>query len=597
MDGLFAPAAAPSRPVPPRAVVSIEHPCLVRNIDNGLKSLGGGVALEKFLHLHDVHKTIGASLRPDDAMAKPVMSTFVRTQNLLVKLSLPKRTGRKRKRGSDDPWTADPLLADATSHTDPSILLRSLRDNPDGYGVELVGHARETHRFRSLPDFQYATSASPLAHMLRENLLPFEYSKLKHFNLDDRRENGIGGDVGPSPQFTNVDVPFNYVYRQNPAVKYAKDAEGQAMLYNPTAIRKFIMHQVSIDAESVLNESPVPLPPEETLDPHIQSTIQKIRALMEERPIMTKRYLMNHMVGTTDDVIKSSYAYVGFSFRSGPWRDTLVKFGCDPRTDPKYRVFQTVMFKIILPSEKESSNDPNKWMDARNVWRRQAKTRTYDKLTYLFDGKEIIPDGKIWQVCDITDPQLKRLIDTDNLRKECNIKSDGWFQNGTWAKVKVLMRDKIGIIMKGGTPNDDEYKRVMEFPDIITKDNIDETTIGRDLRVSKKESRMLTDIRNMAKLKYNRPLKTGQEDIETADSPEASQSAMNNTPGETETQEPLDHRLSDAGLEQGDSYAQVASPASEDLEDGASEDEADGVDALMGGTEEEGAFDEGEDVA
>jgi general transcription factor 3C polypeptide 5 (transcription factor C subunit 1) len=34
-------AVAPTYPVPPERVVSIEHPCIVRTFDNGLKSLGG----------------------------------------------------------------------------------------------------------------------------------------------------------------------------------------------------------------------------------------------------------------------------------------------------------------------------------------------------------------------------------------------------------------------------------------------------------------------------------------------------------------------------------------------------------------------------
>jgi general transcription factor 3C polypeptide 5 (transcription factor C subunit 1) len=56
------------------------------------------------LGLKDFTKTIGVSLRPDDALAKPVMSNTVKTNNLLLKVTVPKRTGRKRKRGSDGPF-------------------------------------------------------------------------------------------------------------------------------------------------------------------------------------------------------------------------------------------------------------------------------------------------------------------------------------------------------------------------------------------------------------------------------------------------------------------------------------------------------------
>lgn len=61
VDRLYDPPAAPLRHqpqsqadssspallVPPDAVVSIEHPCIVKNVDNGIKSLGGRAVLDK----------------------------------------------------------------------------------------------------------------------------------------------------------------------------------------------------------------------------------------------------------------------------------------------------------------------------------------------------------------------------------------------------------------------------------------------------------------------------------------------------------------------------------------------------------------------
>ncbi|KAK8154117.1 RNA polymerase III transcription factor IIIC subunit-domain-containing protein [Phyllosticta citribraziliensis] len=499
-----ADAPAPALAVPRDHVVSLEHPCIVKNIDNGLQSLGGPVVVDKFLQTRNRQKTIGASLRPGDVMAKPVMSNFVKTRNLLIKVTVPKRTGRKRKRGSDDPWIDDPRPHDA-AHTDPLLLLQSLRDHPDNYSVQAVGVNHETHRFRTLPDFQYATSQLSLAQSLRHSILPFQYSKLKHFKLDDGRDNHQPGqDVGPSPQFTGVDVPYNYSYRQNPAVKLIQDDKGREITYNPTAGRKFILHTISIDAKKVPHESPVPLPREESLEPHIRETIANIRALLEERPIMTKRYLHNNIQAPTDDSIRSSYGYVGYSFNSGPWRDTLIRFGVDPRTDPKYRMYQTVMFKIPVSQGKESNEDPNKWMDSRTVFRREGRQKGSKKLTHMFDGKKLVPDGKVWQVCDVTDRQLRRILDTNKLRKTCNIKSDGWFLNGTWAKIKVLMREKIGVIIKGNVPRDEDYTRIELFPDAITAENIADIAVGRRKVISEYETKLAGDIRNLAKARVSK---------------------------------------------------------------------------------------------
>ncbi|KAK7555190.1 RNA polymerase III transcription factor IIIC subunit-domain-containing protein [Phyllosticta citricarpa] len=583
-----ADASAPALAVPRDHVVSLEHPCIVKNIDNGLKSLGGSVVVDKFLQTRNRQKTIGASLRPGDVMAKPVMSNFVKTRNILIKVTVPKRTGRKRKRGSDDPWIDDPRPHDA-AHTDPLLLLQSLRDNPDNYSVQAVGINHETHRFRSLPDFQYATSQLPLAQTLRDTILPYQYSKLKHFKLDNHRDNDQPDQgVGPSPQFTGIDVPYNYSYRQNPAVKHIQDDKGREITYNPTAGRKFILHTISIDAKKVPHESPVPLPPEETLEPHVRETIANIRALLEQRPIMTKRYLHNNIQAPTDDSIRSSYGYVGYSFNSGPWRDTLIRFGVDPRTDPKYRVYQTVMFKIPITQGKESSEDPNKWMDSRVVYRREGRQKGSKKLTHMFDGKKLVPDGKVWQVCDITDPQLRRILDTNKLRKTCNIKSDGWFLNGTWAKIKVLMREKIGVIIKGNLPRDEDYTRIELFPDAITAENLAEISVGRRRATSEYETKLAGDIRNLAKAKVSKlepddiaalPQADGADDDEDTQDDVIPREESGADSQKKSTGEPTAGRAK-AAADGSDEDASDASGASAD-DDGDSDAEDD-VDDLMG---------------
>lgn len=38
---------APWLPIPSRAVSAIEHPCIVKNVDKGITSLGGSVKLSK----------------------------------------------------------------------------------------------------------------------------------------------------------------------------------------------------------------------------------------------------------------------------------------------------------------------------------------------------------------------------------------------------------------------------------------------------------------------------------------------------------------------------------------------------------------------
>ena len=100
-------------------------------------------------------------------MCVPILSHNSQTNNLLLKITVPKRTGRKRKRGSQDPYTDSlveyPTIPEVGKHSarqdnlrsqarrdNPAELLRTLKDNADRYSVEVVGEIGQTHRFRGI---------------------------------------------------------------------------------------------------------------------------------------------------------------------------------------------------------------------------------------------------------------------------------------------------------------------------------------------------------------------------------------------------------------------------------------------------------------
>jgi general transcription factor 3C polypeptide 5 (transcription factor C subunit 1) len=124
----------------------------------------------------ELPKVVTASLRPDDPLAKRILGTPVTTNNLLLKVTVPKRTGRKRKRGSSGPFVADetedPGLSKQNHHVPASSVFRRLQDNVGKYTVAVAGLIDEMHRFRTLPDLQYAASTNKTMIDIRDNLLP-----------------------------------------------------------------------------------------------------------------------------------------------------------------------------------------------------------------------------------------------------------------------------------------------------------------------------------------------------------------------------------------------------------------------------------------
>ncbi|KAL9123840.1 MAG: hypothetical protein Q9217_006770 [Psora testacea] len=191
---------------------------------------------------------------------------------------------------------------------------------------------------------------------------------------------------------------------------------------------------------------------------------------MEDRPIFTRRSLPNCIPGdewqsVSPNVTRYLYQYLGYFFASGPWRDAVVKFGVDPRTDPKYRIYQTMMF--VVDSEPKDSRAKY----SRPKTRKEKTEQELRKESHLFDGVNVSGDGKVWQVCDVTDPLIRDLLATENLREKCHLEGDGWYQNGTWAKVKTIMKWKITAILTGTEVlSDYNYARVArDMPDIIER--------------------------------------------------------------------------------------------------------------------------------
>lgn len=96
------------------------------------------------------------------------MSHYASSHNVLFKITVPKRTGRKRKRGSNEPWQSEvdaptqptgpgPENLRSESRLDePKILRRKLQDNVDQYHAEAVGVIKHTHRYRGMADFNYS---------------------------------------------------------------------------------------------------------------------------------------------------------------------------------------------------------------------------------------------------------------------------------------------------------------------------------------------------------------------------------------------------------------------------------------------------------
>ncbi|KAK5656286.1 hypothetical protein OQA88_4666 [Cercophora sp. LCS_1] len=487
---------APRYPISARRLGALEHPLIIKDVDGGLKTFGPKPVLEAILDSQSPQISVPLYLRPDNPTVRPLTSHNALTHNVVLKVTVPKRTGRKRKRGSDDPFTGgdDPVVAGEGSVFSmhkldaPKVLRRKLQDNVGRYAIEPIGIIRNTHRYRgksrksfnlSLTDFQYSLSDSQFMTRFVDRVLPQNVDRIRSFYLEPGIEAGSNIDLIPPPNFTPMTHPFAYNYSQNP---YTKEVSpGAESPLNEEDEYNRVVNVTSRVATAGFfiahDEYPVPAAPSrepDMSDPQIAMIMNEMRIAMEERPIWTRRSMWNRL-GTkfaslpkSGSLVRHCLQYAGYQFKGGPWRDALVKYGLDPRSDPKYRIYQTLIFKL---HKTRIGSVGRSWQAVRRnelgvtnfgqYWQGMGK-QDFPLDTHEFNGQGFSTDGKVWQVCDITDPLLAKLFADAEIREECDVEISGWYHRVLWSVAKAIMKCKMLAIRFNRKLTDDDFTATLE---------------------------------------------------------------------------------------------------------------------------------------
>lgn len=275
---------------------------------------------------------------------------------------------------------------------------------------------------------------------------------------------------------TQISIPYFYNYSQNPYVRAVenKDHKGGVEMVNTTAKVKSVGYFIGITDDVPTKPLGRPL----TTDPKFDTIVAAMRKCMEERPVWTRRSIINRLADLPYDpnhperrlskdisqmAVKNAIQFAGYQFKGGPWRDALVRYGYDPRTNPSARQYQCLIFRL---HRLDMGQMGEMWHVIRK--REQDNTKnTLDENTqsHIFDGKSYKSDGKVWQVCDITDPLLAKLLRDAPLRPKCDVEGSGWYHRGLWAKARAIMKCKMRAIQFGKELTDADFEAALAARD------------------------------------------------------------------------------------------------------------------------------------
>jgi general transcription factor 3C polypeptide 5 (transcription factor C subunit 1) len=237
------------------------------------------------------------------------------------------------------------------------------------------------------------------------------------------------GEILPPPNYTTNALPVNWAWHQNIGLEeVSPEPTVKPELTGPALVQKTELGKTQRDRFSGLDlEIPTKNPHEVPDNANLRSLILAVEEALVERPVWTIRALKNRLAGHPHLVrFKQALRYTSYTLGSGPFRDLVIKYGVDPRTDRKYYKYQVMAFNNVDFDDFGSGIVDN-----------APQSESENLNSHVFDGKRLDLDKKLWQLCDVTEPFLAKLIDSVAFREQFELVHDGWICNGSWVKVHL----------------------------------------------------------------------------------------------------------------------------------------------------------------
>ncbi|WFC94430.1 tau 95 subunit of transcription factor TFIIIC [Malassezia brasiliensis] len=362
-----------------------------------------------------------------------------------------------------------PILGDVVPGYELVVRLRKRvwqRQNTEGhtetrkaYTLTLLGAVRSTVRFVRMADFAFkpdppAGSTIHPTEALHRALVQMDANALQQFRFapeteeyevpDEKNPEILRSNLAmiPPPFFSRMELPFNYGYRQNPAsslqtvssTSTAKRArktvrKGQADMDHAEPDERVVTRYLNRSrwrnmapvAVKFAQSDAVPTGPDEalarvTFSDRQQALLEKLDEHFAVRPVWSRLSLLNQFRPSDARVLvqaKELFAVAAYTFADGPWRDTLVRFGYDPRKEPESRFFQRIHLRGKAPRNATARGIFRaEYGDVLQGPREPESTPVSDArpATHIFDGKHAALSTSTFQLCDITDITIVPLI-------------------------------------------------------------------------------------------------------------------------------------------------------------------------------------------
>ncbi|KAH3670973.1 hypothetical protein OGAPHI_000684 [Ogataea philodendri] len=492
--------------------LSIEYPLRVKNVDKAIGMVGGGRTIAQCFI--EPEKRLELKLRPGDVYSHPVNSEVCdTTENVLLKLRIPKKVLEKHNRNVQ-------------------LALQECEQNKIAYESNVEAVLNKTYKFRQLADFQTIHKKSQFTNKFLESVGKADLDKIKQFadyiEEDYKNQSKFENcdlDVPPLIRYARVDIPYNYKYVGNLLIdengELTRDTVKLHTIFVDWGEKPPSSYDPALQKELEKCENEVQSLKERGLERIVPDSpaysllrcIEILEKLFTMKPIWLRRHIGWMLPARLRPQLRFALPYVAYTTKKGPWRQSYIKLGYDPTTDPKAVAFQVEAFRMSVKSLK--NNEIEKMVE--NGEETLIVPQTLAEYKHEFTDQDSVVNqlgiGKVprqmfydgvnatcavsFQIGDMMDEDVKRILRGAQIQEQC-FEATGWLDWVTVCRIRGVIKYKLDCIDKGRKVDAEKVDAIMakssfpfnDYKGLVPReeeDNEDETeqTMDQNTEIAK----------------------------------------------------------------------------------------------------------------
>lgn len=347
------------------------------------------------------------------------------------------------------------------------------------YNVIPVAVIDNSIRFREISDFQVRLDNVPLATDFQSSFGQMDWKSLSKLvesvpEFDNRPQENINKlvvnrqmktynddfQLPPPPRFSTVGYPLPYRYKSNPLAKKKSDGNREVQ---GTYLKNYqlLVHDFNDDTNIPSEPHNLLLQDYETAKrdkvypktkkvsrfyENLEECLALLKTLFDRRPIWVKRHLDGIIPVKLQQCSKIALALLSYRFTMGPWRNTYIKLGVDPRSSNQYAKYQTEYFKI--ERKLLSKSQIRKRIPSPPPLQYESNRPGDIDSRFIFDGTQV-PWYLMLQIdLLVTEPNIAEVYSNVQYLDKPN-ELTGWFTELDLGKIRRIVKYELGCMVQG----------------------------------------------------------------------------------------------------------------------------------------------------